>query len=267
MSDRGSPSPRRSRSISPRVPDENKRSPFADADAQQEQAAEDNETLRRSRSPARADGKDVSNPGNNLYVANLATRMGQSELQEIFSKFGRVEKCEVIVDPVTRESRGFAFVTFEDVRDAEDAVKELNKCVVYGVKKCRDAGLEWNMLNGSVDMKKHLGSILGQNLLAPNTEDVIAPTGTVAEDGGVAAEIAVDSPVGLTTETGLATMTGTEDVAAMTTAIETVAVTTATHTMTDAVVRSETAPRPLALHFAHMLKFKPKRESRRQIRL
>ena len=31
--------------------------------------------------------------------------------------------------------RGFGFVTFEDVRDAEDAVKELNKCV----------GKEWQL--------------------------------------------------------------------------------------------------------------------------
>ena len=49
--------------------------------------------------------KTVENPGNNLYVANLATRVGQADLQELFDKYGRVCKCEVIVDPVTRESR------------------------------------------------------------------------------------------------------------------------------------------------------------------
>lgn len=177
MSDRGSPSPRRSRSRShsrspsPGAEDEDKKSPRPDNEEQQEQDAEeavDREASRRSpsrsrsRSPApavraaSAAKPDVGNPGNNLYVANLATKVGQPELQEIFAKFGRVDKCEVIVDPVTRESRykaergsgcvavgadavdgcccacrGFGFVTFEDVRDAEDAVKELNKCVAY----------------------------------------------------------------------------------------------------------------------------------------
>ncbi|ETK84035.1 hypothetical protein L917_10750, partial [Phytophthora nicotianae] len=106
MSDRGSPSPRRSRSRSPspRADDnEDKKSPRVSDN-------EDRETSRRSRSrspapKAPAAPADVANPGNNLYVANLATRVGEQDLQEIFSKFGRVDKCEVIVDPVTKESR------------------------------------------------------------------------------------------------------------------------------------------------------------------
>ncbi|KAG6976884.1 hypothetical protein JG688_00000903 [Phytophthora aleatoria] len=137
MSDRGSPSPRRSRSRS--------RSPSPRADENEDKKSprvsdnEERETSRRSRSrspapKAPAAPADVVNPGNNLYVANLATRVGQQDLQELFSKFGRVDKCEVIVDPVTKESRGFGFVTFEDVRDAEDAVKELNNQEVQGRK-------------------------------------------------------------------------------------------------------------------------------------
>ncbi|KUF73370.1 putative RNA-binding protein C25G10.01 [Phytophthora nicotianae] len=154
MSDRGSPSPRRSRSRSPspRADDnEDKKSPRVSDN-------EDRETSRRSRSrspapKAPAAPADVANPGNNLYVANLATRVGEQDLQEIFSKFGRVDKCEVIVDPVTKESRGFGFVTFEDVRDAEDAVKELNKYVGCS-KRSRGGRLEWNTPNGSVDTRR-----------------------------------------------------------------------------------------------------------------
>ncbi|GLD91925.1 hypothetical protein PINS_up000458 [Pythium insidiosum] len=83
--------------------------------------------------PPAAEGQsEPTNPGNNVYVANLAIRMGQPDLEELFGKFGRIERCEVILDPVTRESRGFAFVTFEDVRDAEDAVKEMNGKEIQG---------------------------------------------------------------------------------------------------------------------------------------
>ena len=97
MSVRASPSPRRSRSPSPGVP--------ADDTTRAATALQD--TTDRSPSRARSDTqpKDVENPGNNLYVANLAKRMGQVELEELFAKFGRVRKCEVIMDPVTRESR------------------------------------------------------------------------------------------------------------------------------------------------------------------
>ncbi|KAK1948561.1 putative RNA-binding protein C25G10.01 [Phytophthora citrophthora] len=142
MSDQGSPSPSRSgsRSPSPRADDnENKKSPNPSDSEDKERNSEEQETSRRSRSrspaPAKAAAKpDVVNPGNNVYVANLATRVGEQDLQELFSKYGRVDKCEVIVDPVTKESRGFGFVTFEDIRDAEDAVKELNNQEIQGRK-------------------------------------------------------------------------------------------------------------------------------------
>ncbi|KAL0592245.1 hypothetical protein ABG067_000352 [Albugo candida] len=76
--------------------------------------------------------QEITNPGNNLYVANLAHRVTETELNDLFAKFGRLEKCEVITDPISRESRGFAFVTFEDVRDANDAVQELNGKDIQG---------------------------------------------------------------------------------------------------------------------------------------
>ncbi|TDH65139.1 hypothetical protein CCR75_007158 [Bremia lactucae] len=140
MSDRDSPLPRRSRSPSVRAEDNEEKKSVS------ESFDKDEPRRSRSRSPtarAPAVSVEVNNPGNNLYVANLSARTGQQELEELFSKFGRVEKCEVIVDPVTRESRsegygftfrGFGFVTYEDVRDAEDAVKELNNQDIQGRK-------------------------------------------------------------------------------------------------------------------------------------
>ncbi|KAF1778196.1 Nucleotide-binding alpha-beta plait domain [Phytophthora cactorum] len=202
MSDRGSPSPRRSRSRSPSFradENEDKKSPRVSDN-------EERETSRRSRSrspapKAPAAPADVVNPGNNLYVANLATR-------ELFSKFGRVDKCEVIVDPSRRSrggftvtfdterrmlmlllnGRGFGFVTFEDVRDAEDAVKELNK----------GGRLEWNTPNGSVGMRRPPDSTLDRDSLAQNTAAVVSASAGIAvgtEDGGVAAETAAGTRV------------------------------------------------------------------------
>ncbi|TYZ57409.1 hypothetical protein PybrP1_011517 [[Pythium] brassicae (nom. inval.)] len=86
------------------------------------------------REPARDDRGNGTNlnPGNNLYIANLPHSLVEADLEELFSKFGRLEKCEVILDPATRESRGFGFVTFDDVRDASDAVNELNGKEIQG---------------------------------------------------------------------------------------------------------------------------------------
>ncbi|RRT63050.1 hypothetical protein BHE74_00013588 [Ensete ventricosum] len=43
-----------------------------------------------------------------------------------------VSECHVIVDPRTRESRGFGFVTMETVEGAERCVKYLNRSVLEG---------------------------------------------------------------------------------------------------------------------------------------
>nr|CCA16044.1 conserved hypothetical protein [Albugo laibachii Nc14]CCA26461.1 conserved hypothetical protein [Albugo laibachii Nc14] len=103
---------------------------------QDENKSSGNEGERRSTSPSSnqmaSEHGDIANPGNNLYVANLAHRVTDEELRQLFEKFGRLEKCEIIIDPISRESRGFAFVTFEDVRDASDAVQELNGKDIQG---------------------------------------------------------------------------------------------------------------------------------------
>jgi len=92
---------------------------------------------RRERSPRRyeepaARGADSfsedrkpepENPGSNLFVSGIAPRMTEEELEELFSKYGTVDKVQIMVDPHTRESRGFGFVQMVSA-EAADAAKE-----------------------------------------------------------------------------------------------------------------------------------------------
>ncbi|KDP25408.1 hypothetical protein JCGZ_20564 [Jatropha curcas] len=86
---------------------------------------------RRSRSRSR-DSVEAANPGNNLYVTGLSTRVTTSDLEKYFGKEGKVLECHLVTDPRTRESRGFAFVTMETVEDAERCIKYLNRSVLEG---------------------------------------------------------------------------------------------------------------------------------------
>ncbi|OAY75790.1 Serine/arginine-rich splicing factor SR45a [Ananas comosus] len=94
----------------------------------------------RSRSSSRSRGRsrsrhvdlDSRNPGNNLYVTGLSTRVTSSDLEKYFSKEGRVQECHVVLDPRTKESRGFAFVTMETVEDAKRCIKYLHRTVLEG---------------------------------------------------------------------------------------------------------------------------------------
>ncbi|KZT58335.1 hypothetical protein CALCODRAFT_432775, partial [Calocera cornea HHB12733] len=66
------------------------------------------------------------NPGNNLHVSGLSSRVDNRQLEEAFGKFGKVQKAQVMYDPHTRESRGFGFVTMETGEEADAAVAGMN---------------------------------------------------------------------------------------------------------------------------------------------
>ncbi|ONH97202.1 hypothetical protein PRUPE_7G175500 [Prunus persica] len=87
----------------------------------------------RGRSRSRSPGRPAAiNPGNTLYVTGLSTRVSEKDVERHFSKEGKVASCFLVVEPRTRISRGFAFVTMDSVEDAERCIKHLNQSVLEG---------------------------------------------------------------------------------------------------------------------------------------
>ncbi|KAL1587991.1 hypothetical protein WHR41_03293 [Cladosporium halotolerans] len=70
------------------------------------------------------------NPGSNLFVTGIHPRLTEEEITVLFEKHGRVEKCNIMRDPHTRESRGFGFVKMVASEDA-DAAKDALQGEVY----------------------------------------------------------------------------------------------------------------------------------------
>lgn len=85
----------------------------------------------RSRSP-RSPKSDKGDNGKNLYVTNLSYQTREKELEDAFSKFGTITQCKIIKDPKTNKSRGFGFVSFDSLEDAENAIKDMNNQSVDG---------------------------------------------------------------------------------------------------------------------------------------
>uniref|UniRef100_A0A803LIR3 RRM domain-containing protein n=1 Tax=Chenopodium quinoa TaxID=63459 RepID=A0A803LIR3_CHEQI len=73
-----------------------------------------------------------TNPGNTLFVTGLSSRVTQRELEDFFSKEGKVSSVFLVMEPRTRISRGFAFVTMDTVEDADRCIKYLNQSVLEG---------------------------------------------------------------------------------------------------------------------------------------
>ncbi|KAK8135881.1 RNA-binding protein [Apiospora sp. TS-2023a] len=63
------------------------------------------------------------NPGSNLFVTGIHPRLTEGEVTRLFEKYGEVEKCQIMKDPHTKESRGFGFVKMV-TSDQADAAKD-----------------------------------------------------------------------------------------------------------------------------------------------
>lgn len=65
--------------------------------------------------------RDDSSEECKVYVGDLPRDVSEKELERVFREFGSVRSVWVARNPP-----GFAFVMFDDERDAEDAVKNLD---------------------------------------------------------------------------------------------------------------------------------------------
>eukprot|EP00249_Psilotum_nudum_P006203 c19536_g1_i1 orf=431-1153(-) len=65
-------------------------------------------------------------PSCQVFVGGLAWGTNEQSLRDAFSSFGEVIDARVITDRETGRSRGFGFVRFTSVADAEAAIEQMN---------------------------------------------------------------------------------------------------------------------------------------------
>ncbi|XP_030639242.1 serine/arginine-rich splicing factor 10 isoform X2 [Chanos chanos] len=71
-------------------------------------------------------------PNTSLFIRNVSDESRPEDLRREFGRYGPIVDVYVPVDFYTRRPRGFAYVQFEDVRDAEDALHNLDRKWVCG---------------------------------------------------------------------------------------------------------------------------------------
>lgn len=62
----------------------------------------------------------------NLYVGNLPHSTTETELRNLFTAYGEVEKVSIVTDRETGRARGFAFVEMTNAGEAEKAIAALD---------------------------------------------------------------------------------------------------------------------------------------------
>ncbi|XP_078279471.1 serine and arginine rich splicing factor 10b isoform X3 [Rhinoraja longicauda] len=71
-------------------------------------------------------------PNSSLFVRNVGDCTRPEDLRREFGRYGPIVDVYVPLDFYTRRPRGFAYIQFEDVRDAEDALHNLDRKWVCG---------------------------------------------------------------------------------------------------------------------------------------
>ncbi|KAL6249020.1 hypothetical protein RBB50_004083 [Rhinocladiella similis] len=89
------------------------------------------------------DEEGAANTGSNLFVTGIHPRLTESDVSRLFEKYGDVENCSIMLDPHTKESRGFGFVKMVTTEQAEAAKEGLQGEVIEGrtlsIEKARRA--------------------------------------------------------------------------------------------------------------------------------
>jgi RNA recognition motif-containing protein len=87
--------------------------------------------------------EDAANTGSNLFVTGIHPRLTEADVSRLFEKYGEVESCSIMLDPHTKESRGFGFVKMVTTDQAEAAKEGLQGEVIEGrtlsIEKARRA--------------------------------------------------------------------------------------------------------------------------------
>ncbi|XP_076251622.1 transformer 2 isoform X10 [Rhynchophorus ferrugineus] len=76
--------------------------------------------------------RDNPKPSNCLGVFGLNVHTTEDELYHIFSKYGPVERVQVVIDAKTGKSRGFAFVYFDNTEDSKVAKEQCTGMKING---------------------------------------------------------------------------------------------------------------------------------------
>ncbi|EJD05148.1 uncharacterized protein FOMMEDRAFT_18782 [Fomitiporia mediterranea MF3/22] len=92
--------------------------------------------LNSEKAPEKADSEpsptDTILQTGRLFLRNLSYTCTQSELEAHFSRFGDIAQVHIPLDPISKSSKGLAFVTFSDPACAVKAFEELDKTSFQG---------------------------------------------------------------------------------------------------------------------------------------
>ncbi|GKY91517.1 hypothetical protein MPSEU_000123900 [Mayamaea pseudoterrestris] len=104
---------------------------------------------------------------NTLRVTNLSTSTTESDIQDLFARYGPILRVYLIKDKETMESRGFAFVSFVNKEDAERAMEGLQgHGYDHLILKIEFAKPNTNDPSAAIEFRSGYDEVLAQDITA-----------------------------------------------------------------------------------------------------
>lgn len=103
--------------------------------------------------PKRAIPRDEQDKTEKIFVGGISPEVNEEEFREFFTQFGKVLDATLMMERDTGRPRGFGFVTFEDSKGVEEALKNPNLSIkdkTIEVKKAMPKGKQNRQHNAPV---------------------------------------------------------------------------------------------------------------------
>ena len=68
----------------------------------------------------------------NIYIGQLPYSVNETELKDLFSKFGEIASINLIMDRYSGRPKGFGFIDMPNNSEADTAIKALNRSMFKG---------------------------------------------------------------------------------------------------------------------------------------
>ncbi|KAI9886539.1 MAG: hypothetical protein M1823_001650 [Watsoniomyces obsoletus] len=111
-----------------------------DAEAPETQLAQEASSKKKQRAPEEKSTIDETapktqeKPSKQLFIRSLPSTVTQDSLTEYFSQSYPIKHAVLVCDPVTKKSKGYGFVAFADLEDAQRVKEELHGSEFEGQK-------------------------------------------------------------------------------------------------------------------------------------
>lgn len=97
-----------------------------------------------------------------LFIGKLSLSTTEPALRNLFANYEPLASVKIIMDKISGDSRGFAFIEIEDNQNANDAIKTLNGATLDGqvivVNEARPQGEGSRGYSGRSDRRDSRGS-------------------------------------------------------------------------------------------------------------